>query len=435
MKSAQAHAARAVAQVLRGRTLDSALARAAVHPLEGSERALAHELSYGTLRHLGRLRGIARGLVAKPVVDLELDALLCVTLYQLQHGHASPHSVVSNAVDAARMLRLTSAKGLVNAVLRKYLRDRAAIDAAATNVALSDEERFSYPQWWIDRVRAEWPESWRDILDAGNQRPTLTLRVNRRRTTRDSAVAALRDAGLACDPIGDDGVIVDVPRNVAELPGFVEGLLSVQDHGAQLAAKLLDARDGMRVLDACAAPGGKTTHILESSDCTVLAIERDEKRLTRVRDNLDRLGQVATTIVADAAEPSAWWDGTSFDRILADVPCTASGVVRRHPDSKWLRRPSDVDGFVAQQRRIVDGAWKVLAPGGLLLYVTCSIFADENGGQVDAFLARHPDAIRRPLPSIADVTVHGSGQLLPVSQGTGENHDGFFYALIEKRRG
>ena len=183
MKSAQAHAARAVAQVLRGRTLDAALARAAVHPLEGSERALAHELSYGTLRHLGRLRATARGLVAKPVVDLELDALLCVTLYQLQHGHASPHSVVSNAVDAAQMLRLTSAKGLVNAVLRKYLRERAAIDAAAT---VSDEERFSYPQWWIDRVRAEWPESWRDILDAGNQRPPLTLRVNRRRTTRQA---------------------------------------------------------------------------------------------------------------------------------------------------------------------------------------------------------------------------------------------------------
>ena len=167
----------------------------------------------------------------------------------------------------------------------------------------------------------------------------------------------------------------------------------------------------------------------------MIAIERDEKRLARVRENLDRLGQVATTIVADAAEPSAWWDGTPFDRILADVPCTASGVVRRHPDSKWLRRPSDVDGFVAQQRRILDGAWTVLAPGGVLLYVTCSIFADENGGQVDAFLARHPDAMHRPLPSIVGVEVHGSGQLLPVSQGTGENHDGFFYALIEKRRG
>ena len=432
MKSAQAHAARAVAQVLRGRTLDSALARAAVHPLEGSERALAHELAYGTLRHLGRLRGIATRLVAKPVVDLELDALLCVTLYQLQHGHALSHSVVSNAVDAAQMLRLTSAKGLVNAVLRKYLRERNAIDSA---VPASDEERFSYPQWWIDRVRAEWPQAWRDILEAGNQRPPLTLRVNRRLTTRDAAMTALRDAGIACDPIGDHGVIVDVPRNVAELPGFTEGLLSVQDHGAQLAATLLDARDGMRVLDACAAPGGKTTHILESSDCEVVALERDEKRLARVRDNLDRLGLVATTIVADAADPPAWWDGTPFDRILADVPCTASGVVRRHPDSKWLRRPSDVDSFVGQQRRILDGAWTVLGAGGLLLYVTCSIFGDENSAQVDAFVARHPDAERRPLPSIPHVNVHGSGQLLPASRESDENHDGFFYALIEKRRG
>ena len=263
MKSAQAHAARAVAQVLRGRTLDAALARAAVHPLEGSERALAHELSYGTLRHLGRLRAIARGLVAKPVVNLELDALLCVTLYQLQHGHASPHSVVSNAVDAARMLRLTSAKGLVNAVLRKYLRERAAIDAAATNVAgvnpaennvdatdatstsvaLSDEERFSYPQWWIDRVRAEWPESWRDILDAGNQRPPLTLRVNRRRTTRDSAVAALRDAGLACHPIGDDGVMSRKGMTLTELLAplrqkyFISGEINTKMPDMQLVAE------------------------------------------------------------------------------------------------------------------------------------------------------------------------------------------------------
>ena len=432
MKSAQAHAARAVAQVLRGRTLDAALARDALHPLEGSERALAHELSYGTLRHLGQLRAIARSLVAKPVVDLELDALLCVTLYQLQHGHALPHSIVSNAVDAAQMLRLTSAKGLVNAVLRKYLRERAAIDATAP---ATDEARFSYPQWWIDRVRAEWPELWEDILDAGNQRPPLTLRVNRRHTSRDSATAALRDAGIACDPIGEDGVIVDVPRNVADLPGFAEGLLSVQDHGAQLAARLLDARDGMRVLDACAAPGGKTTHILESSDCIVVALERDEKRLARVRDNLDRLGLVATTIAADAADPDVWWDGRPFDRILADVPCTASGVVRRHPDSKWLRRPSDIESFVGQQRRILDGAWSVLAPGGLLLYVTCSIFNAENGAQVDAFVARHADAERRPLLPIGGVSVHGSGQLLPASRETGENHDGFFYALIEKRRG
>ena len=432
MRAAQAFAARAVARVLRGRTLDAALAR---KPESASDdHALAQELSYGTLRHLGRLRATVALLVTRPPDDLELEALLCVALYQLQHGRATPHSVVSNAVDAAHLLKLTSAKSLVNAVLRKYLREREPVDVQAMS---SDEARWSYPHWWIDRLRADWPDDWQHIVDAGNERPPLTLRVNRRRSSRDDMLGVFRDASITCRPIGDDGVIVDEPRNVHALPGFDDGWLSVQDHGAQVAAPLLRADDGMRVLDACAAPGGKTTHILERSDCDVVALERDPQRLQRVGDNLQRLGLSATTIEADAAAIDAWWNGTPFDRILADVPCTASGVVRRHPDGKWLRRASDIDSFAQQQRRIIDATWPVLKPGGRLLYTTCSVFAAENDAQVDAFVARHADAVRLPLePHMpAAVSLHGPGQLLPVARGAEENHDGFFYALVEKRGG
>ena len=464
MKAAQAVAARAVVRVLRGQTLDAALAQAIVQsaaesvPQPGShpgarpraqldvpsrdpqrdDRALAQELSYGTLRHLGRLRATLSPLLSHPIADPELDALLCVALYQLQHGRTSAHAVVSNAVDAAPMLRLTSAKGLVNAVLRNYLRRRDATGAIDTIAGASDEARYSYPQWWIDRVRADWPDAWAGILTAGNERPPLTLRVNRRRTTREAALDAMRAAGIACHPLGDDGIIVDEPRNVHELPGFDDGLLSVQDHGAQLAAPLLDARDGMRVLDACAAPGGKTTHILERSDCEVIALERDAKRLQRVRDNLDRLGLATmrvATIAADATDVVSWWDGRPFDRILADVPCSASGVVRRHPDSKWLRRPSDIGQFTQQQQQIIDAIWPLLKPGGRLLYTTCSVFRSENDARIEAFIAAHPDAVRLPLGVSAAATLHGEGQLLPVARGTDENHDGFFHALVEKRAG
>jgi 16S rRNA (cytosine967-C5)-methyltransferase len=234
--------------------------------------------------------------------------------------------------------------------------------------------------------------------------------------------------------VGACGLIVEVPRPVAGLPGFAEGEFSVQDAGAQLAAPLLGVAKGMRVLDACAAPGGKTTHIAELADVALTAVERDEARMARVRENLERLhlaGPDVVLRVGDAADPAAWWDGMPFDRILADVPCTASGVVRRHPDGKWLRRKSDLDAFAAQQARILDGLWPLLAPGGGLLYVTCSVFAAENGGQVDAFLARHPDALRESLSLPADC-LHADGQLLPSGNAAGHNQDGFFYALLRK---
>ena len=434
MLIAQTLAAHVIARVLAGRTLDYALGTTWTRTpdIEPPDRALTQELCYGTLRHLGELRSTVRKLLIKPAADPKLEALLWVALYQLRHGAAPAHAVVDNAVDAATRLQVTSAKGLVNAVLRFYLRNRATIDAEAPS---TDEARYSHPQWWIDLVRNEYPSAWPGILQASNVRPPLTLRVNRRKGVRDGELRSFAAAGVPCRPIGSDGLVVEDPRNVLALPGFTEGRLSVQDAGAQLAAPFLGVEDGMRVLDACAAPGGKTTHILESARCELIALDRDNRRLGKVWENLARLGLSATTRQADAADLPSWWDEKPFDRILLDVPCTASGVMRRHPDGKWLRRGSDIAQFAQQQRRLLDALWPTLRPGGRLLYTTCSIFSEENEVRVRDFLARKPDAFRLELAWPEGMRRHGQGQLLPADGAGEDNHDGFFYALVEKRGG
>jgi 16S rRNA (cytosine967-C5)-methyltransferase len=294
--------------------------------------------------------------------------------------------------------------------------------------------RWSHPQWWIDRVRADYPADWEAILAAGNERPPLALRVNARATTREAFVAACAAVPLGAVAAGEAGVIVDPPRPVTELPGYREGWFSVQDLGAQLAAPLLQAEAGMRVLDACAAPGGKTAHLLELADVEVVALDSEPARLARVRENLARLRLASArvrVVAGDAGTPAAWWDARPFDRILVDVPCTASGVVRRHPDGKWLRRPGDVASFARQQARLLDALWPCLAPGGLLLYATCSVFRAENDVQIDAFLARQAGALHEPITFPAAVVRQG-GQLLPSLPGAAHNQDGFFYALLRK---
>jgi len=427
----QTMAALAVHRVHQGATLQAALA--AVDdgaPTRG--HALVQELAYGTLRHWGRLQALTHALATKPLGDAPLVALVAVALYQLDHTDAPAFAVVDRAVDAAARVARPQAKPLVNAMLRRYLREREALNEAVA--AASPVARWSYQRWWIGRVEADHPKSWQAILAAGNERPPLTLRVNRRRTTRDALAARLAAAEVATRPVGNDGLIVEVARPVTGLPGYAEGEFSVQDAGAQLAAPLLGARDGMRVLDACAAPGGKTTHLAELTDATLVAVERDPVRLARIRENMARLGLAGprvTLLEGDAGAPEGWWDGVPFDRILADVPCTASGVVRRHPDGKWLRRKSDIASFGAQQQRILDGLWPLLAPGGLLLYATCSVFAAENRGQVDAFLARHGDALHERT-SLPPDCPHADGQLLPSANPAGHNQDGFFYALLRK---
>ena len=425
MEQAQRIAAQAVRRVLAGKSLAAALGG---EDERAANPALVRELAFGTLRFLGQVRAIVDLLAERPLVDRNLEALVWVALYQLIHTEAPKHAVVDSAVRATSRLRRTSARGLVNAMLRNFLRRADSLLAA---VAREPEARFSYPGWWIDRLRSELPDRYVAVLDAGNARPPLSLRVNVRRIAPDDFVAALADQGHAARRVGTAGVIVDKPRPVTLLPGYGSGWFSVQDTAAQLAAQLLDAGEGMRVLDACAAPGGKTTHLAELVTADLTAVDIDSQRMERVAQNLARLGLSARLIAGDAADPAAWWNGMPFGRILVDAPCTASGVVRRHPDGKWLRRESDVASFVEQQRRLLDGLWPTLQRGGKLLYSTCSLFRVENAQQVDAFLARHADASRSPLALPRSFAAEG-GQVLPAAVDAEHNHDGFFYALLQK---
>ena len=424
MELAQRVAAKAVRRVLAGEALGASLGDNPTH--RGAQPPLARELAYGTLRFLGQVRHIAGALADRPFADRSVEALLCVALYQLIHTSAPPPAVVDSAVRATGSLKRTSAKGLTNAILRGFLRRR---DVLLADAERDPESRFSYPRWWIDRVHSEYPGRAAEILDAGNARPPLTLRVNRRAIECDAFLARLKAQDIDAEAVGASGVIVVRPRAIHQLPGFEEGWFSVQDAGAQLAAALLGAEDGMRVLDACAAPGGKTTHIAELADVDLLALDVDDERLRRVVQNLDRLRLAARVIHADAALTRDWWNGVGFDRILIDAPCTASGVVRRHPDAKWLRRETDIANFAQRQRNLLDALWPCLVRGGAMLYATCSLFRAENDDQIAVFLAAHADA--KPVPLALPKGSIG-GQLLPGRAGAAHNHDGFFYALVQK---
>jgi 16S rRNA (cytosine967-C5)-methyltransferase len=424
LRDVQPLACAAVAAVFSGRNLNQVLqATFERHPrLTPQQRALFQDMSYGTLRHYGTLQAILARLLQKPLHDESVRHLLLVALYQLVYTHTQPHAVVDHAVKTTQALRKTSAKGLVNAVLRSFLRQREHLltDAASA----SEEGRFSHPQWWIDKLRCQYPEAWEQVLAAGNQHPPMTLRVNCRQTSLAAYMLQLADAGIDARAVGSSGLLLGRPLAVDKLPGFSQGLVSVQDAGAQLAANLLDVSDGMRVLDACAAPGGKTAHLLELADVELTALDHDAKRLQKVEQNLGRLGLRAKCVVGDAAQLSQWWDGRKFQRILADVPCSASGVVRRHPDIKWLRRESDIAQFAVQQAHILDALWHCLEQGGKLLYATCSVFSEENHQQIEAFISRHADARLLSLPERAEQGL----QLLPDHE-----HDGFYYALIAKK--
>ncbi len=422
-------ASAAVGRVLAGRSLDSELSEVwRRNPrLAARDRAALQDLAYGTLRFLGWFEAVLDALLERPLRDARLRPLLLTALYQLEHTRAAHHAVVDHAVRCCEKLGLGSAKTLVNAVLRNFLRNRAALGARAQR---SDVARYSHPQWWIDKLRVQYPARFDAVLDAANSRPPLTLRVNRRRTAPGDYVRLLAQHGLNAAIIGESAVMLDTPLPAERIPGLVEGLVSVQDAAAQLAAPLLDLADGQRVLDACAAPGGKSTHMLELAHVDLTALDRDAQRLDRVRGNLARLGLAAKIVRGDAGDPAAWWDGRPFDRILADVPCTASGVARRHPDIKWLRRAADVEQFAREQSRLLDALWQLLERDGKLLYATCSVFHEENHLQVEQFVKRRPDAQRVNLPPFlppSDAPQLPAGQLLPDRQ-----HDGFFYALLRK---
>jgi 16S rRNA (cytosine967-C5)-methyltransferase len=413
-----------------GQTLTQASERVAADCADPRDAALVKELCFGTLRWQPRLEAWLTKLVERPLkpADLDVKFVLLLGLYQLAYLRVPAHAAVQQTVEACRALNKSWASGLVNAVLRRFQREQAAIEAATADLP---EARYAHPQWFIEQLKRDWPEHWQAMLDAGNERPPFTLRVNRRAQSRDDYLAKLGQAGMAARACvhSEDGVILDAAVDVNALPGFAEGACSVQDEGAQLAALLLDAADGMRVLDACAAPGGKTCHLLERHALALTAVELEARRAQRIRDNLKRLKLDAVLKVADAADTRSWWDGEPYQRILLDAPCSASGVVRRHPDVKLRRTPGEVAVAAGLQAKLLAALWPLLAPRGKLLYVTCSVFQRENAGQIAEFLAAHPDSAAIPLPGAWGVAAGPGRQVL-----TGEGGmDGFYYACLEKR--
>ncbi|GIX31660.1 MAG: ribosomal RNA small subunit methyltransferase B [Porticoccaceae bacterium] len=422
---ARAAAARLVAAVRTGRGSLATLP----FPATG-EASLLRELCYGTLRHHEALAALLARLLHRPRkrLDPEVEALLLVGLYQLRELALPAHAAVHRTVDATAALGKPWARGLVNALLRRYQRERAALEEA---IAALPAARTLHPDWLRERIAAAWGERAEAIFAANNARPPMTLRVNRRRTSREAYLERLAAADIAARPapLAPEGIYLAEPREVAALPGFAEGWASVQDEGAQLAAHLLAPAGGERILDACAAPGGKSCHLLEiAAPRELVALDLDGERLRRLAENLARLGLSATLLAADAADLASWWDGTPFDRVLLDVPCTGTGVIRRHPDIRLLRRPEDVPPLAAAQARLLENLWRVLRPGGTLLYATCSVLPEENDAVVAAFAARHADCRVVPIAAPWGLPTAQGRQLLPAADGS----DGFYYALLEK---
>ena len=424
----RAVAAAALAAVAGGRSLDDALAVAREQVGREAQPLLA-ELVYGAARHWLRLAAVIDGRLRKPLKrrDADIHALLVAGAYELDRMRTPPHAAVDAAVEAAAALGKGWARGLVNGVLRGLERERSLLAAPEDPV-----RAHSWPPWLARELAADWPEDRHAILATGTARAPMTLRVNRRVQGRDDYLRALEAEGFGARPHPHAPLALQLerPAGVERLPGFAAGHVSVQDAAAQLAAPLLAVGPGMRVLDACAAPGGKTAHLaeLDPPPGELVALEIDPARAQRLREGLERLGLQAELRVADAAAPEDWWDGRPFDRILLDVPCSGTGVIRRHPDIKLLRRPGDVDRLVTEQARLLDALWPLLAPGGMLLYSTCSILRRENAGQVAAFLARRPDAAIVPIEADWGRDTEPGRQILPGEQ----DMDGFFYACLQR---
>jgi 16S rRNA (cytosine967-C5)-methyltransferase len=429
-------AAEVVAAVRAGQSATVAMQR-----IDATLRSGAQALAFQALRQLGRAEAL-RAQLARRAPPPAADALLCTALALCWREADAPYeafTLVDQAVEAAKRGAASKAQAsFVNACLRRFLREREALVAATDGDPVA---QWNHPRWWIQRLKKDHPAQWQSILQANNTQAPMTLRVNRRKSSREDYLAALSEGGIAAMAVGDAGVILQRARPVHELPGWAEGTISVQDAAAQLAAPLLlDELDatpapgggaGLRILDACAAPGGKTAHLLELADADVIALDIDPARCTRIEETLARLGLRAHVVAGDAAQPQQWWDGQPFDAILLDAPCTASGIVRRHPDVRWLRRESDIAQLAQTQARLLAVLWPLLRPNGRLVYCTCSVFRSEGEAQVQTFLAHNKDAVLRPAP----------GHLLPQSGANPQplpdnlpgDHDGFFYAVLEKR--
>jgi len=429
----RAQAAKVLNQVVeQGQSLSQALP-AAQQDLSPKDKALVQMLCYGVLRTLPRLDFFCRSLMKKPLTGKQraMHFLILVGIYQLLYTRIPSHAAVGETVNAAKALKKPALKGMVNVVLRNFLREQESLIEKADQ---QDTLRYCHPGWLVKRLQAAYGKTQAaSIMDENNQQAAMWLRVNERHHDRAQYQALLNDVELgsfvAKDPENSNALCLDKATDVYKLPGFEEGWVSVQDGAAQLAAHYLDPQAGDLILDACSAPGGKTVHSLElqSKIKQMVAVDADDKRLIRVQENLDRLKLSATVIHGDASKPDSWWTGEQFDRILCDAPCSATGVIRRHPDIRWLRRDSDISELVALQKSILNALWDKLKPGGILLYATCSILPDENKLQVEQFLQDKPDASLIPLSSKAD-NEKTTRQLLPNEDGM----DGFYYAKLQK---
>ena len=412
----------------KGRSLDDALSKVLdkFTNLDTRDIALCRELANGVCRWYYALQCLLKPRLRKAfkAKDLDLEIILLLGMYQLMMMRVDDHAAVNETVKLAQIQNKGWARGLINGVLRQLIRDEVNEQSAQV-----DE---SYPEWMKNKLLEDWPEQSADILLAGNQRAPMTLRVDLNQRTRDQQIEIMREQGIESEPhsLIDSAIVLQKPCPVTQIDGFEAGVISVQDAATQIAAQLLDCKPGMRVLDACAAPGGKSAHILQTFDeLTLVAIDKDESRLLLIEENLKRIGQQASLKCGDAAQPADWYDGEQFDRILADVPCSASGVIRRHPDIKLLRRDDDIPKLVLQQQAILNALWQLLKPGGVLLYSTCSIFKDENENQITWFVDNHKNCTVNRLNSVqwGDKRPHGR-QILPGQQGM----DGFYYARLHK---
>ena len=421
----RAAAAQVIDQVMNGSSLSDCLPEQIKKISDVRDQRFLQALCYGVCRWYFRLDALANELLDKPLKEKDQDiyALILVGLYQLSEMRTSAHAAVSETVSATKNLKKIWAKGLVNAVLRNYQRREQELNEKINKT----DAQYAHPEWIVKKLKTAWPQDWQDILTANNQHPPFALRVNQQKISREKYFAKL--AGVEIIPETQAGIILETPVDVQQLPGFSVGEVSVQDGAAQLAAEILELAPGQYVLDACAAPGGKTAHILElQKNVDLVAIDEDGKRLQLVRDNLQRLQLSAKCIVADAGDPKAWWDGKLFDRILLDAPCSASGVIRRHPDIKLLRRTDDIPQLAKEQLRLLNALWELLKSGGLLVYATCSIFPEENAAVLQAFLSKHPDAKEEKLEINWGIPCEVGRQILP---GMSEM-DGFYYARLRK---
>ena len=407
---------------------------AALLDVDGTLRPGVQALGFHALRWLGRAEALRQQLAKRPPPP-EADALLCVALALAWNEKEAPYSpfvLVDQAVEAAKRSEATTHQAsFINGCLRRFLRER---DELVAKTDANPQAVWNHPQWWIDRLRKDHPEQWQAILRANNAKASLVLRINCQKTTVAQYISALAAMNIEASAVGESGVVLAQAQPVPSLPGYAQGHFSVQDAAAQIAApllmKALPANPNLNILDACAAPGGKTAHLLELGAARVTALDIDSRRTGRIAQNLQRLGLHAQIVVGDAAKPKAWWDGQFFDGILLDAPCTASGIVRRHPDVRWLRRPTDIAQLANIQAQLLEALWPLLKPGGSMVYCTCSVFKAEGDNQIQTFLAHHTDARLMPSPGHLLPQSSASGVVIPDNL-TGE-HDGFYYALLQK---